>query len=132
MKILHILTRLYLEREQLAESIAFYEAQFSTQCSLRESYSHIGVEAAQIGPLLLLAGSQQALEPFKDAKANFLVDSLADWQEFLMHHDATLLEEPKQAATGWEMRVRHPDGNCVKYIEYTGSVYQESTPAQKA
>jgi len=124
MKILQVLTRLYLGREQLEASITFYESLFGERCSLRETYPEAGIEAAQVGSLLLLAGSDRALEPFRAARANFLVDSLSEWKDFLEKSGATLLEEPKQASTGMEMRVKHPDGTQIKYVQFAGSVYQ--------
>ena len=71
MKILQVLTRLYLSRGQLEASVTFYESLFGERSSLRESFPEVGIEAAQVGPLLLLAGSDQALAPFKTTQANF-------------------------------------------------------------
>jgi hypothetical protein len=85
------------------------------------------VEAAQIGSFLLLAGPEQALEPFKNTQANLLVDSIEEWKGFLLKRGATIIEGPKQAATGLEMRVRHPDGVQIKYVQFSGSVYQDVT-----
>jgi hypothetical protein len=127
MKILQTITRLYVSREQLEASIAFYESFFGEPCGVRESYPEIGVEAAQIGSFLLLAGPEQALEPFKNTQANLLVESIEEWKGFLLKRGATIIEGPKQAATGLEMRVRHPDGVQIKYVQFSGSVYQDVT-----
>ena len=127
MKILQVITRLYLSREQLEASVAFYETLFGERSRLRETYPEAGLEAVQVGSLLLIAGPDRALEPFKTTQANFLVDSLSEWKDFLLKSGATLLEEPKQAPTGLEMRVKHPDGTQVKYVQFDGSVYQDST-----
>jgi hypothetical protein len=123
MKILQVLTRIYLSREQLEASVKFYESMFGEQCGVRESYPEVGIEAVQVGPLLLIAGSDQALGPLKATRANFLVDSLSEWREFLEKSGATLLDGPKQAPTGMEMRVKHPDGTWIKYVQYHDSVY---------
>src|SRR5579884_1513738 len=124
MKILQIVTRLYLSREQLEASIAFYESLLGERCLLRQT-SPAGIELAQIGSILLIAGPDQALEPFRATQANFLVDSLVEWKDFLEKNGATLVEGPKQAPNGMEMRVTHPDGIQIKYIQVPGSVYQE-------
>jgi hypothetical protein len=126
MKILQILTRLYLSREQLETSVAFYESLLGEQSGVRESYPEVGIEAVQVGPLLLIAGSDQALGSLKATQANFLVDSLDEWKNFLLESGATLLDGPKQAPTGMEMRVKHPDGTQIKYVQFAGSVYQNS------
>ncbi len=125
MKILQVITRLYLSKEQLETSVSFYESLFGERSSLRESYPEVGAEAVQVGSLLLIAGPDQALEPFRATQANFLVDSLSEWKDFLLKSGATLVQEPKQAPTGWEMRVKHPDGTQIKYVQFAGSVYQD-------
>ncbi|QBD78986.1 VOC family protein [Ktedonosporobacter rubrisoli] len=122
MKVLQVLTRIFLSREQLEASVSFYESLFSTQSSLRESFEG-GIEAVQVGPLLLIAGPEQALGALKATQANFLVDSLSEWQAYLRKNGATILDGPKQAPTGMEMRVRHPDGTWIKYVQYEDSVY---------
>jgi hypothetical protein len=126
MKILQILTRIYLDREQLAASVAFYESLLGEQSGVRESYPEAGIEAVQVGSLLLIAGTDQALGSLKATQANFLVDSLSEWQDFLLANGATLLDGPKQAPTGMEMRVKHPDGTQIKYVQYQDSVYSRS------
>jgi hypothetical protein len=95
---------------------------FGERCSLRQTYPG-GIEAAQVGSLLLMAGPDQALEPFRATQANFLVDSLSEWQDFLLKRGATFMEEPHQAPTGPEMRVKHPDGTQIKYVQYYDSIY---------
>jgi hypothetical protein len=124
MKILQVITRLYLSKEQLETSVTFYESLFGEQSGVRESYPG-DVEAVQVGSFLLIAGPIQALEPFKSTQANFLVDSINEWKDFLLKHGATLVEGPKQAPTGLEMRVKNPDGTLIKYVQFTGSVYQD-------
>jgi predicted enzyme related to lactoylglutathione lyase len=126
MQILQVITRIYVSREQLEASITFYESLFGEQCSVRESYAEAGTEVAQVGPILLIAGSDQALGALKATQANFLVDSLSEWKDYLEKNGATLLDGPKQAPTGMEMRVKHPDGTWIKYIQYHDSVYSRS------
>jgi hypothetical protein len=125
MKIIQVITRLYLKPEQLEASVAFYESLFGESSRLRESYPG-GIEAVQIGSFLLMAGPELELEPFRSTQANILVDSLDEWKDFLKKSDATFIEEPHQAPTGMEMRVRHPGGTVIKYVQYVGSVYQGS------
>jgi hypothetical protein len=123
MKILQVLTRLYLSREQLEASVTFYESLLGEHSSVHESYPEAGIEAVQVGSLLLIAGSDEALGSLKATQANFLVDSLLEWRDFLLESGATLLDEPKQAPTGLEMRVKHPEGTQIKYVQYHDSVY---------
>lgn len=123
MKILQVVTRIYVSREQLESSISFYESMFAERCGVRESFPEVGAEAAQVGSILLVAGSDQALGALKNTQANFLVDSLNEWKDYLLENGATLIDGPKQAPTGPEMRVKHPDGAVIKYVQYSDSVY---------
>ncbi|MDD3247189.1 MAG: hypothetical protein PHF18_10135 [Methanosarcina sp.] len=43
----------------------------------------IGLELAQVGDLLLIASSDEALKPFRSMQATFLVDSLDEFRAFL-------------------------------------------------
>lgn len=123
MKILQVLTRVYVSKEQLEASITFYESLFGEPFGVREKYPELGLEAVQVGPLLLIAGSDQAPGSLKETQANFLVDSLIEWKDFLLESGATLLEGPKLAPTGMEMRVKHPGGTLIKYVQHQDSVY---------
>ncbi|HZR41593.1 MAG TPA: hypothetical protein VFB12_15850, partial [Ktedonobacteraceae bacterium] len=102
MKILQIYTRLYLSKEQLEASVTFYESLLGEQRGVHEFYPEAGIEAVQVGSLLLIAGSDQALGSLKATQANFLVASLDEWKDFLLERGATFLDGPKQAPTGWE------------------------------
>lgn len=128
MKILQTLTRLYISGEQLASSVKFYETQFQVKSSMRVTFPEAGLEAVQVGPLLLFAGPAQALAAIKGTHVNLLVDSVKEWYDFLSQQPGIVfLEEPHYAATGWEMRVQNPDGVVFKYVEPAsgdGSFYQ--------
>ncbi len=69
--------------------------------------------------MLLVAGSDDALRPFRATRATFVVDSLAECRERVVARGATVLEEPKRVPTGWNMRVRHPEGTVVEYVQHT-------------
>lgn len=48
----------------------------------------------------------------------FLVDSIDDFRNWLLGAGAVVLEEPKKVPTGRNMRVRHPDGTIIEYVEH--------------
>ena len=64
--------------------------------------------------------SEKSNDPFK----YFVLFNLC-WHAMLVKQKsgATFLEGPKQAPTGMEMRVKHPDGTWIKYVQYSDSVY---------
>ena len=56
---------------------------------------------------------------FRQTQATFLVDSIEDFKSWLLGTGAVILEEPKKVPTGRNMRVRHPDGTIIEYVEHT-------------
>ncbi|WP_341528560.1 VOC family protein [Nostoc sp. UHCC 0302] len=118
MQILKVLTRVYLNPTDLDDAIAFYENLFKESCWLLFQYSETDLELAGVGSILLIAGSAEALSPFKSTQATFLVDSLHDFREALTEQGAVILAEPNKVPTGANMRARHPDGTIIEYIEF--------------
>lgn len=118
MKILNVLIRIFINQEELDATIAFYEKIFCSKCSLRFKYPEVGLELAQVESILLIAGTENARRPFQTTKATFLVDSVNDFRDQLISNNATILEQPKNVPTGKKMRVQHPDGTIVEYVEH--------------
>ena len=63
--------------------------------------------------------SEEKLHSFKSTRATFLVDSIDDFRNWLLNVGAVILEEPKKVPTGRNMRVLHPDGTIVEYVEHS-------------
>lgn len=76
------------------------------------------MEIATVKSILLVAGPEGAIAPVKEMKLALLVDSLNEWKEELVKKGATILSEPQEVPTGYNMFVRHPDGSLVEYIEW--------------
>lgn len=91
MKVLSVLTRIYLLRDELAPAISFYENLFGQRCSLRFSYAAAGLELAQVGAVLLLAGSEAAMAPFRSTQITLVVDSLEGFQRHLEQAGAQVI-----------------------------------------
>lgn len=119
MKVLEVLIRIYLNPADMDKTIGFYENVFGEKCQLRFKYSDAGLEVAMVGSVLLIAGSDEALKPFRNTHATFLVDSLNDFKDKLVQYGAVILEEPKKVPTGANMRAKHPDGTIIEYVEHT-------------
>jgi len=79
-----------------------------------------GLELAQVGDILIIAGPDEATLPFRPTNATFLVDSIDEYYRFLRSNGATIIRPPQQVPTGINMNVRHPDGLIVEYVEHTG------------
>lgn len=115
MRVLQMLNRFYTN--DMDTALTFYEELFNQKCSVRFRYEEAGLELAQIADILILAGSDEALAPFCDTKATFVVDSIAEFKDHLMKNGAKIIRDLKQVPTGINMTVKHADGTIVEYVE---------------
>lgn len=116
MNIKRILTRIYINDINLA--IDFYERLTNEKCANRFEYKPAGLEIARINNLLIIAGSDEALQPFKDITATVLVDSITEYKDFLIKNGATILQDIQQVPTGFNMTIKHKDGVIIEYVEH--------------
>ncbi len=94
--------------------LSFYENIFGG-CRFRIQYE--GLDLASVGPFFLCAGSDEALESYREMHTILIVDSLNEFKESLLAQRAEILSEPKQLPTGLNMVVKHIDGSIVEYVE---------------
>ncbi len=116
MEVKKVLSRIYVH--EIVSAVDFYEKLFNTKCTWKLDYREVNLVLAQVGDLLILSGTDEALKPFKDTKATFLVDSIAEFREFLLINGATIIRDLKAVPTGMNMTVKHLDGTIVEYVEY--------------
>jgi predicted enzyme related to lactoylglutathione lyase len=120
MKILKTLSRLYVN--DLNQVLEFYEELLDTPVAMRFKMQQIGLELAQVGNILLIAGSDEALKPFRSTQATFLVDSLDEFKAYLEEKGAKIIRGPNKVPTGRNMTVRHSDGSVIEYVEHSNAV----------
>lgn len=123
MKILKTLSRLCVN--DLKSAIEFYEELLGTPVSRSIKISQISLEIAQIGDILLIAGSDEALKPFRSTQATFLVDSLDEFKAYLEEKGAKIIRGPTKVPTGRNMTLKHADGSIIEYVEHT-KTYESS------
>lgn len=116
MKVLESLVRFYVN--DMDKAIRFYERLFGEKCTTRFAYTRFNLEIARVGAVLIIAGTEKDLEPFRRTNATFLVDSLREFREFLVADGAEVLNDIQEVPTGWNMTVRHGDGGIVEYVEF--------------
>lgn len=116
MNIKQILTRIYVN--DINSAILFYEKLINEKCESRFEYKEAGLEIARISNLLIIGGSNQALEPFKNSTITRLVDSIEEYNDFLLKNGATIIRNIQQVPTGFNMTVQHMDGTIVEYVEH--------------
>jgi predicted enzyme related to lactoylglutathione lyase len=76
-----------------------------------------GIELAQVGPFLLLAGTPEALEPYRNRVASVLVEDVDGIGREIVEAGGELLEGPMTGPKGARMIARHPDGAIFEYLE---------------
>jgi len=116
MKILRTLTRVCVN--DIADTLQFYERLSGTKAGLRFTMPGAGLELASVGDVLIIAGTDDALRPFRSTNATFLVDSVEEFHRFLMANGGTIIRPPQVVPTGMNMIVRHPDGSVIEYVEH--------------
>lgn len=115
MRIKQVLNRFYVHDAE--QSIEFYEKVLNKKCNLRFKYPEANLEIAQVGNILIISGSDESLKPLKDTQATFIVDSIIEFENFLLNHGAIVIKDVKKVPTGMNMTVKHLDGTIVEYIE---------------
>jgi hypothetical protein len=80
-------------------------------------FSYGELELAAIGDFLVVAGSPEALAPFRSVQATVAVDDLAEAERDLSAHGAEILSGPNDVPTGRNLTARHADSAVIEYVE---------------
>ncbi|MBO1331404.1 VOC family protein [Streptomyces sp. VRA16 Mangrove soil] len=114
MKVLRTLARLYVD--DLDRALPSLRALTGEDVRMRFPYAD--VELAGIGGFLVVAGTEEALAPFRDVRSTVLVDDLDGLGDLLDAHGGEILSGPHQVPTGRNATVRHPGGIVFEYVEH--------------
>ena len=87
------------------------------QPNLRFSYRDL--ELASIGSYLLIAGTAEALAPYRDTHATAIVASIDEILDLAKRTEATITDGPNDVPTGRNLTVRHPGGAIIEYVQFT-------------
>ena len=117
MRISKTLTRIFVK--DIEPAIKFYEELFVVKANLRFVYEEKKLELASVGDVLILAGEDEDLAPFKETKLTFLVDSVEDFKLVLLEKGATVIRDITKVPTGLNMTLRHTDGTVAEYVQHT-------------
>jgi hypothetical protein len=115
MKVKQTLNRIYVN--EMDQTVAFYENLLYESCSMRFEHKQFHLELAQVGSILIICGTNEVLESFKNTRATFIVDSIIEFKDFLLENGATIMIDVKETPTGLNMIVKHFDGMTVEYVE---------------
>lgn len=117
MKITKTLCRVYTQ--DMNATVRFYEGLYQAKCSMQFEYKQAGLTLAQVADVLILGGSEEALQPFIQTKATLLVDSVAQFRAFLAANGAIIIRDITKVPTGWNMTVQHSDKTVIEYVEFS-------------
>ncbi|MHB1630569.1 MAG: VOC family protein [Bacilli bacterium] len=118
MEILQTYVRVYVS--DMDSSIPFYEKLLGETSTFRFKYEAVGLELASVGDILILSGSDEALEPFRKTKATFKVDNIHEFYDHLVKSGCRVIRDLTRVPTGTNLTVQHPDGEIFEYVEHHG------------
>ncbi|HNX59190.1 MAG TPA: VOC family protein [Spirochaetota bacterium] len=116
MKVIKTMGRVYVN--DMNSAVVFYETLCGEKCGVRFTYDEMGLELAGVGNLLLIAGTDEALAPFRGTSFTMRVDSLEEVKEYLLANGAVIERDVRKVPTGFNMTARHADGTTVEYVEF--------------
>ncbi|MEU6669629.1 hypothetical protein [Streptomyces sp. NPDC046727] len=84
----------------------------------RLRFTYDGLDLASVGGYLLLAGTEEALAPYRGTHATTIVESLDEVLRITEQHGGTILDGPNEVPTGRNLTVRHPGGATIEYVQF--------------
>jgi hypothetical protein len=83
-----------------------------------QRHRNAGLELAAVGSMLVVAGDEEALAPYRSTQATLIVDNLDDCHSLLTRAGAQVLRGPQQVPTGRNLTARLPGGIQIEYVEW--------------
>ena len=77
-----------------------------------------GLELATVGRVLVVAGDEETLAPFRATQATLIVDDLDDCQSYLSAAGAEVVRGPQDVPTGRNLTAVLADGFQIEYVEW--------------
>ncbi|WP_067549017.1 glyoxalase/bleomycin resistance/dioxygenase family protein [Nocardia crassostreae] len=124
MAVLETLARVYVD--DLNTALPTFTALTGLQPGLRFPYQDL--ELARIGDYLLIAGTPEALAPYRGTHATTIVDDLDAVLALLAETNADILDGPNDVPTGRNLTVRHPGGAQIEYVEFDTAKLESVAP----
>jgi hypothetical protein len=76
---------------------------------------------APAASFLIIAGDEAALAPFRATALTVLVEEIAAVAAQLVPMGAAVIQAVTPVPTGYQTRLRHPDGLVVEYVQHTAA-----------
>ncbi|HZB90530.1 MAG TPA: VOC family protein [Stellaceae bacterium] len=130
--IVEVQSRVFVPPEQFRATVAFYIAMTGGRCSLHFPFPERGLELASVSSpgasFLIIAGTEAALAPFRATVLTVLVTDIAAAIERLVTLGASVVQGITPVPTGFQTRLRHPDGLVVEYVQHTAAADRFRSP----
>ncbi|MEU9125317.1 hypothetical protein AB0C96_36725 [Streptomyces sp. NPDC048506] len=112
--VLATLARVYVD--DLDVALPTFVELTGEQPRLRFTYRDLNL--ASVGGYLLLAGSDEALAPYRGTHATAIVESLDQVLRITEQHGGEILDGPNEVPTGRNLTVKHPGGATIEYVQF--------------
>lgn len=124
-----VLVPVFLDPDELAPAIAFYEALQGVKADMRLPLPDIGLDVAVVGGFSLIAGTEEARKPASALRAIVTVADADVAHEQLIAAGVEILQAPFPADVGRLMYAKHADGTVAEYIEHRPRPGEAGRPA---
>ncbi|MFC5184526.1 VOC family protein [Actinomadura harenae] len=114
MAVVTTFARVYVS--DLDAALPTFEALTAAKPGLRFSYKDL--ELASIGGYLLVAGTPEALAPYRAVQATTVVDDLDDVFAIVEREGGETVDGPNEVPTGRNLTIHHPGGAVIEYVEF--------------
>ncbi|WP_246585866.1 VOC family protein [Streptomyces yatensis] len=85
-----------------------------------------GLELATIGQILVVAGDERTLEPYRATAATLIVDDLDECRARLDQTGARIVRGPQTVPTGRNLTAELPGGVQIEYVEWDEAQWQRA------
>ncbi|MEY9860118.1 putative enzyme related to lactoylglutathione lyase [Catenulispora sp. GAS73] len=85
-----------------------------------------GLELAAVGRVLVVAGDEQTLEPFRATVATLIVDDLDECLRRLSETGAQIVRGPQEVPTGRNLTARLAGGVQIEYVEWDEAQWERA------
>lgn len=77
-----------------------------------------GLELATVGQVLVVAGDERVLEPYRATVATLIIDDLDECHALLTRTGAQIVRGPQAVPTGRNLTAKLPGGVQIEYVEW--------------
>jgi len=132
LRVREVQTRVFAGPGELRGTVGFYRALTGGRCSLHFPFPERGLELASVSSptasFLVIAGTDEALAPYRATRLTVLVEDIGAVAAALAPAGAVVLQPVTAVPTGFQTRLRHPDGLVVEYVEHTEAAARFRSP----